>query len=175
MKKLSSHLKRIIPAALLICFLIGCQQQSAPEITEESLQTTLKLVLELWNEGNFNAADQLYTTDVVRHDYGAMKDFEGLEAQKILVKENRTAFPDLTMTIDETFFQGNWVALRWTFTGTNTGPIGDMPPSGNQVQFSGASIVRLEGGKVAEGWDYYNNYTLLQQLGVIPPQGEVEE
>jgi len=66
---------------------------------------------------------------------------------------------------------------RWTVTGTNTGPMGDLPPTGKKVRFSGVTIFRVVNGKFVEKWTYYNELTILRQLGytITPPQGEGQQ
>jgi SnoaL-like polyketide cyclase len=39
-----------------------------------------------------------------------------------------------------------------------------------QIEGEGVTISRIEGGKIVEDWDYYDNLTLLQQLGLAPEQ-----
>ena len=80
-----------------------------------------------------------------------------------------TAFPDFHNTIEDLFADGNKVVFRWTFTGTNHGPLGDTAATGKQVSLPGCiGIFRLDGGKVNQGHLCWDKHALLQQLGVIP-------
>jgi predicted ester cyclase len=40
-------------------------------------------------------------------------------------------------------------------------------PSGKRIEVSGVTLVRLEGDKIAEGWDDYDHAGLMRQLGVV--------
>jgi steroid delta-isomerase-like uncharacterized protein len=159
----------LIVATSLLCLFVRCQQQNPEATAEAQARAAIELSLQLWNEGNMDLADQVYAPDVVRHDYGANKDIVGLDGQKELIAENRTAFPDLILTIDEMIFEGGVVAMRWTLSGTNTGPLVDTPPTGNKMQLRGISIVHTIEGKATEIWDVYNQMDMLQQLGLFPP------
>jgi predicted ester cyclase len=44
------------------------------------------------------------------------------------------------------------------------------PPTGRQVELKGITISRIEGGKIVEDWDSYDNLSFLQQLGLVPEQ-----
>ena len=62
-------------------------------------------------------------------------------------------------------------------TGTNTGSMADMPPTGKSVTVSGVSIIHMVNGKAIEIWDFYNVLDMYQQLGfaLIPPQKQSEQ
>ena len=109
-------------------------------------------------------------------DHGLKKDFAGLDAQKDLVTQNRTSFPDLRLTIDETIVMGDTIAMRWTLSGTNNGPIGEIPATGNKVQFPGVSVVHMANGKAVEIWDVYNQLDIMEQLGfTVAPRKKTEQ
>ena len=64
---------------------------------------------------------------------------------------------------------------RWTFTGTNTGPLilseGEMPATGKRVELTGVSVSKISEGKYTEEWVYWDGVTFLTQLGftIEPP------
>jgi len=43
-------------------------------------------------------------------------------------------------------------------------------PTGRQVELKGITIHRIEGGKIVEEWESYDNLSILQQLGLVPEQ-----
>jgi predicted ester cyclase len=81
----------------------------------------------------------------------------------------RTAFPDLTVTVEDCLADADRVATRFTLRGTHTGPFADMAPTGRRVTIGGMAITRLAGGLIAEQWDQADMLGLLRQLGVFPP------
>ncbi len=38
------------------------------------------------------------------------------------------------------------------------------------MELKGITISRIEGGKIVEDWDSYDNLSVLQQLGLVPEQ-----
>ena len=50
-------------------------------------------------------------------------------------------------------------------------PAGTAPglpsPSVKRIEVSGVTLVRLEGDKIAEGWDDYDHAGLMRQPGVV--------
>ncbi|MDH4218344.1 MAG: ester cyclase [Candidatus Aminicenantes bacterium] len=162
----------IIPLVILLCFTFSCQQQVKEGITEEKAQAFTDRILEMWNEANLTIVDEVYAPEIVRHDCGVPEAIVGLENVKNYLENLFNAFPDLNLTVDETIVAGNKMAQRWTMTGTNTGSMNDMPPTGRNVRFSGVSIGHFVNGKAVEIWDFYNVLDMMQQLGftLVPPQ-----
>ena len=61
------------------------------------------------------------------------------------------AFPDLQYPHVDVIAEGDWVAARWTFTGTHRGELAGIPPTGKQVSCTGMNFFRVAGGKLVEG------------------------
>ena len=162
----------VIPLVILLCFAFGCQKQVEEGITEEEAQVFTDRVLEMWNEANLTIVDEVYAHEIVRHDCGVPEDIVGLKNMKNYLENLFNAFPDLNITVDEMIVEGNKMVQRWTMTGTNTGSMGDMPPTGKNVRFSGVSIGHFVNGKAVEMWDFYNVLDMMLQLGftLTPPQ-----
>lgn len=164
----------LVVTLVLLGFTFGCQQQAQVIITDEEANALLEGLLEIWNEGNFAITEDFYTADFLLHDCGVPEDLVGIEAFEGFVTMNRTAFPDFKFTIDEFFVKDDKMALRWTVTGTQTGPLPDLLPTGKKMQISGLCIYRIADGKFAEDWLYFNVLDFYQQLGftLVPPQAQ---
>ena len=155
----------VIPLVFLLCFVFSCQKQGEEGITEEEAQAFTDRIVDMWNEANLTILDEVYSPEIVRHDCGVPEDIVGLENMKNYLENLFNAFPDLNLTVDEMIIAGNKGVQRWTMTGTNTGSMGEMPPTGKNVRFSGVSIGHFVNGKAVEIWDYYNMLDMMQQLG----------
>ena len=71
---------------------------------------------------------------------------------KQLIGAYRTAFPDLAVTLDDIFAEGEMVAFRWSVSGTHLGDWLDILPTGNNVTATGITLFRIASGKVIESW-----------------------
>jgi len=181
MKRLFCKIVSAFPLVLLLSFSFSCQQQATEqatdEITEEEVKAIVASGLEAWNEGNLALVDELFAPEYVSHNIRTNEDEVGLALEKESVTSFRTQFPDVNLTFDETIRMGDKTVSRWTITGTNTGPMGEIPPTGKKVRFSGITIQRYVAGKIVERWEASDRLTLMQQLGftLTPPAPPEEE
>jgi steroid delta-isomerase-like uncharacterized protein len=68
-------------------------------------------------------------------------------------RQARSAFPDMTFSVNLLIEQDDLVVSNWTVKGTHTGtPFYDLPPSGNPVEINGTAILRLRDGRIVEHW-----------------------
>ena len=122
------------------------------------------------NNGNWDAFDELLTDDFQRH----------CMATPDAIIESRDAFKQLQMgflesmpnqRIDTEFLvaEGDKVAAYSTYSGTLTGPMGDIPATGKSAAVTFMTIFRIEEGRIAEIWVEWDNIAMLSQLGLFPP------
>ena len=65
----------------------------------------------------------------------------------------RSAFPDMTFTVNLVIESGDLIVSNWTVKGTHTGTaFHDVPPSGEPVEINGTAILRMRDGKIVEHW-----------------------
>jgi steroid delta-isomerase-like uncharacterized protein len=119
---------------------------------------------------NPDILDEVYAPDVVWHEPD--REIRGLEQAKQFINTYKTAFPDLSFTVEDVIAtDGDKVVTRVTARGTHQGETKEFgPPTGRQVELKGITISRIAGGKIVEDWDSYDNLSVLQQLGLAPEQ-----
>ncbi len=119
---------------------------------------------------NPDILDEVYAPDVVWHEPD--QEIRGLEQVKQFVNTYKTAFPDLSFTVEDVIAtDGDKVVTRVTARGTHQGETEEFGPStGRQMELKGITISRIAGGKIVEDWDSYDNLSALQQLGLAPEQ-----
>jgi predicted ester cyclase len=62
---------------------------------------------------------------------------------------NLGAFPDARVTVEDQIAEGEMVVTRWTATGTHTGELLGIPPTGRRIEISGMTINRFSGSRIA--------------------------
>ena len=118
---------------------------------------------------NPDVLDEIYAPDVVWHEPD--REIRGLEQAKQFVTTYETAFPDMNVTVEDVIAEGDKVVTRVTLRGTHQGETEEFgPPTSRQVELKGITISRIEGAKIVEDWDAYDNLSAMQQLGLAPEQ-----
>jgi predicted ester cyclase len=81
----------------------------------------------------------------------------------------RTAAPDLVVRLDHLLAEGDLVGCGWTATGTQTGPLGSLKPTGRPFTFMGTSISRVTDGRIGDTVHRYDTMAFLEHIGRLPP------
>jgi len=133
--------------------------------TEEHKAIVRRFYEEVWNGGDVEVAREILADDYIRHDLRPTKAAAGGVGMASIARAFREAFPDLQMEVEVLLAEDDFVAARWTSTGTFTGTWGDVVPTGKRATFSGVNIFRFAGGLVVELWNHRDDLGLMQQVG----------
>jgi steroid delta-isomerase-like uncharacterized protein len=115
---------------------------------------------ELWNHtGDLEAAEELFA--------GGQADAAKQEAADF-----RRGFPDVISTVEDLIAEGDKVVARWKSRATHRGDYMGIPASGKEVEFTGISFYRIEGGKIAESWTVEDQFGLMRQIGAVAELGQ---
>ena len=137
-------------------------------VVERNVALVRRGIEELYNGRRLEIAPELYHEDA-RYHIGSDPPLEGREAWKEFLRTTPFAgFPDTKIVIEDIFGAGDKVTVRWSVSGTNTGELLGMPPTGKSFEVKELTMWRLVDGKVAEAWFALDRMTQMQQLGVIP-------
>jgi steroid delta-isomerase-like uncharacterized protein len=130
-----------------------------------------RLIEEVYNEGNLDVVDELMAPDIF--DHAAVPEHQhGIDGFKHVMEWVRDIGPDTHYAIDDTIVEGDKVAVRMTQSGTRTGTLKGILPTGKSFSVDYVHWFRLADGKVAELWAVRDDLSRLQQLGLIPVPGE---
>ena len=138
-------------------------------LTETNKTVSRRFFDEAFSKGQLNVLDEIIAKDHVNSGPGSLPGLPtGPEGTKQLVTVYRNAFPDVHFTIDEQIAEGEKVTTRWTAHGTHQGELAGLPATGKSSTVTGIAIDRIVNGKIAESWGIFDQFGMMQQLGVIP-------
>jgi len=162
--------------SLLVALASGCQAPSSNSSTAAPAadaqgaanKATLTRFMDAMSQGDTTIVDSTVTEGIVDHQ--AMPGMApGREGLKAMMTQFHAAFPDLKITVKDMTADGDKVWVRSTMTGTMKGEFMGMKPTGKSLDLEGFDLVRFENGKMAEHWGVQDNMSMMQQLGVTPP------
>ena len=82
----------------------------------------------------------------------------------------RTAFPDVHFDVVQMVAEGDMVATYVTGQGTQNGPFMGLALTGKHASWASTGFFRVADGKIVEGWYVADQLSMMQQVGLIPPQ-----
>lgn len=137
---------------------------------EDSLKVIESIEMAM-NARDWSAWDDLHAENVVLHSPDSPGPTEGRANVQAWYKAFTDGFPDLDVKQLRLFASGDWVVGEYSVTGTHTGPLpgpeGEIAPTNNKVTMGSATVYRVEGGKVAEIHEYFDQMSFLGQLGLM--------
>jgi predicted ester cyclase len=125
---------------------------------------------EVWDEGREETIDALMAPYGVAYGLPGGP-IQGPTAFKPLFRTFRGAFGDLSIEVVRTVSEGDLVAAHCHVTGHHSGAALGGEATMQPVDFWGISMVRVEEGKIVEGWNCFDMLCMYQQIGWVanPP------
>ncbi|GCE30064.1 hypothetical protein KDA_55480 [Dictyobacter alpinus] len=75
------------------------------------------------------------------------------------------SFPDMTFEVLDLFDDGaDRVAVQWRWRATNTGPLGDAPPTGQAIDIAGMDLLVISEGTIQSARAYFDLAAMTNQL-----------
>jgi predicted ester cyclase len=125
-----------------------------------------RLFDEVLNDGRLELLDTLIHPGYIEHN-PVPGQLPGSTGIKVKLTVMRQAFPDLFFTLEEIVGEGEVVAVRYYWEGTNTGVFMNIAPTGKKVTVKGMDFYRIKDGCIAEHWDSVDELSLMRQLGLV--------
>lgn len=146
-------------------------------VEETNKAIVRRIIDEGVNTGNLDAFRQVLAPDYRRHSQATleMPEIEGPDQMIAFLSAHFASVPDWREEIELIIAEGDKVALITRGTGTQAGPMGDIPATGRKIDVMNYIVHRIENGRIAETWIGWDNLTVLMQLGLYPPPAANDE
>jgi len=163
---------------LLMLTNLACNQTEAPTEPEPMNPLLAQRVavierrLAATNQRDFETWMSLHTEGACRTAPELPEPLCGRAAMRGAIEILSRAFPDYHLELVQVVAQGDWLSLRIHTSGTMTGPLLlssglEVPPTGRTIDQEWSALVHFEGVQIAQFDEYYDQYTLMVQLGII--------
>lgn len=124
-----------------------------------------RIIEEGFNRGILAVVDDVISPCHAEHQPGIGPGPDGLKGA---ISYLRSAFPDLTLAIEDMAVDGDkvwaWIRAR----GTHQGPLMGWPPTGLPMEIDVIDVCRFEDGQMVEHWGVPDRFALLEQLNLLP-------
>ena len=164
----------ILPMALILCFMVGCQDKEAmaeleamkaqAEIEEQNKEIA-KEVFTAIDAGDFDRLNELFADDFALDAPGLP---EPLRKDMLfqLIKTHYTAFPDWIHVIEDVIADGDKVAVKLTQNGTHKAEYEGIQATGVKATLPAMHLITIVDGKIEEWFAVEDYLGLYMQLGM---------
>ncbi|MEO8148252.1 MAG: ester cyclase [Bacteroidia bacterium] len=131
-------------------------------------KTVREFLQKVWNEKDFD-----YIPNYVAPEYTIYMDTADLWEGKTLnhsefktrLNYSFSSFPDINFEIVSAITDGNYVAITWIMTGTNSGNIAAFSPTNKTINTNGLTIYHFNDGKICGHTQVFDRTSIMKQLG----------
>ena len=165
----------IFPLALILCFIVGCQDKKAiAELEAMKVQTEVEeqnkaLILHWYEEfdkGNINKAWEMLAPDFLWYSPSNNPTPRSKEETYEYLTETLKAFKEMSHKIEEIMSVNDKVIVRTIDYATHEGEFRGIPASGIKVEFGAIAIFHIKEGKIIEIWEEADKLGWFHQLGM---------
>jgi steroid delta-isomerase-like uncharacterized protein len=150
------------------CSVVFCAPVAAKDVEARNKAVARSFFEDVLDKGKLEDYAKSHAPDFVAHSEGRLA---SLDEDMSAAREQRKALPDMRVKVNHIIAEGDLVSIYWTASGTNTAAGWGIPATGKSVSASGMTLFRFERGLIKEEWSVFNLYSILKQLGLLPPQG----
>ncbi len=129
----------------------------------EENKAIVRRFIDAYNKRNLDSLDEFVAPDYVDH----ANNIQGLEGLKQVMNMGIMGVPDWHETIEDIIAEDDKVWVSLAYTGTHTGELFGLAPTGKKVTSMMVAIYHIVNGKLVEGWNFTDDLALLKPLGVI--------
>jgi predicted ester cyclase len=133
---------------------------------EQNKQISRRVLEELFDKGNLDAAEELIHPDFVNHE-APPDNPQGPEGLKETVSWLRGLWGPMRAEIEDEICEGDKVVARLIMHGRHVGEFLGKAPTGKEFAAEHIHIWRLEGDRVIEHWSVRDDLGQALQLGLL--------
>ena len=134
--------------------------------SHENKRLARRVLEELFEQGDLDAADRLIHPEFVNHE-APPDNPQGPEGLKETVSWLRGLWGPMHADIEDELCEGDKVVARVTMHGRHVGEFLGKPPTGKEFAAEQIHIWRVMDGKVIEHWSVRDDLGQALQLGLI--------
>jgi len=121
--------------------------------TEENRELVRRFFDERWNRGNLDVYDEMLAPSL------------DIESEKEWARSVYATFGNMKFTILDIIAEGDQVSIHWRAEATHQGEFLGVAETGKPVTYQGIAWLRIVDSKIVEDTAYWDNLSILQQLG----------
>jgi predicted ester cyclase len=135
-------------------------------MSTDNKQLVLRLLDEVFDQGNFDVIDELVHPDFVNHE-APPSNPQGTEGLKETVEWLRGLWGPMRFEIEDEVAEGDKVVARVVMHGRHVGEFLGRAPTGKEFATKQIHVYRVEDGKLIEHWSVRDDLGQALELGLL--------
>lgn len=119
-----------------------------------------------WNSHDADKLLSVFTSDVFYEDVAFGEVSHGSAELRKFAASEFEAVPDLKVELLRASVHNGHGTIEWTFSGTDK----DIYKTGKKFSVRGVSVIDVREGKISRSLDFYDEATIMRQVGLLPAQ-----
>ncbi|MCW1967319.1 MAG: ester cyclase [Anaerolineae bacterium] len=140
---------------------------------DHSAQDFAQALIDAWNTHDARKVADFFADDYEGEDVGLSGLVLGKRGVRRFVMYTSLGLPDIRFTAMRVIAQGPDLVLVWQATGTHTGKMLNIPPTGRVISYSGVTIFTLRDCKIIRSQRLWDIAGVLRQMGLLPELPEI--
>lgn len=137
-------------------------------MTSEEKTLVRRFYEEIISKARFDKLGEILNPEITWHDpLLPGGEVQGVENFRNVLAMFRSAFPDLSIIVEDQIQENDKVVTRFALSGTHKGDLMGIPATGKKFKVSGISIILFEHGKAVEEWIEEDGLGLMRQLDIV--------
>jgi predicted ester cyclase len=170
-------MKKLFYVTILAGAMASCSNPGMKDNASANKEKVQQFYNDVINAHNPEALGTYCVADFVDHNPDPGHTGKGMEDLKTSFKDWFVSTPDVHVTPKFMVAHGDTVVSYITMTGTNSGPMGNMPATNKQFTMDGIDVVVIKDGKAVERYGIFDGMKMMEQLGMMNmgPQSEASK
>jgi predicted ester cyclase len=142
------------------------QEATAVSVQEQNKEIVRRFYAEVMGQGNMDSFHELVDARFVDHGetlFGS----PNRDELEMGIGYMHNLFQDFNVYLEDMIADGDIVGVRGTMRCKNIGPWLGTKPQGNNLEWKGLAIFRIEDGKIIERWFNSDSLNIVIQMGVV--------
>jgi steroid delta-isomerase-like uncharacterized protein len=162
-------------SALILCFMVACQDQEAISelegfraqmaIEEQNKAVVLKWLNEVNRENFEQLFDELWTKDCKQYLNSNPEPFE-YDQFREMIKNLYSEFPVITQDVQNIYAKGDKVTAIFSARVKHDVDSFGVPATGKELKWKAIAIFQVSDGKIKTRWEVADLLSMYEQLGL---------
>ena len=143
------------------------QEATPVSVQEQNKEIVRRFYAEVMGNGNMDSYHELVDERFVDHGETLFGSPQGRETLEMGIGYMHNLFEDFNVFLEDMIADGDIVGVRGTMRCKNIGAWLGTQASGNNLEWKGLAIFRIEDGKIKERWFNSDSMNVVVQMGVV--------